>query len=336
MDSTTKSVIAVTLLILGMLLGTNYMVTDEPQGNWLWWALLLLGGAIFFWLWMQRDERRAEEAARDALDEAERQAKSLENATAQAILDATESAEERVEEALDRAGMEPAEPETPDETDDKTVEQDDIFEEHATPVEDDKGAPAEPEPEPLDDIAETPSGADVLEEAENGSPVAEKQVAEAGAQPATDDSVEITPQDAEEADVENLEAVGQADDTDESEEPDISAAELEREQAQELDNDTHTDADELADEADTDGEPDDLKLIEGIGPAYERYLNAAGINTFAQLATMSEDDIAETIIAQGGRRAASMESWAEQAQLAADGNWDELEQLQDELSGGRR
>lgn len=332
MDSTTKSVIAVTFLILGMLLGTNYMVTDEPESNWLWWALLLIGGAIFFWLWMQRDERKAEDAAREALDEAERRAKSLENATAQAMLDAKESAEERIEEALDRAGIEPDDTDT----DDETVEQDEIFEEHATPVEDDKGAPDEPQPEPLDDIAETPSGADVLEEAENGSPVAEKQVAEAGAQPTTEDSVEITPQDAEEADVDNLEAIGRADDTDDSDEPDISAAELEREQAQQINEDTPADAEELADEADTDDKPDDLKLIEGIGPAYERYLNAAGVSTFAELAAMSEEEIAAAIEGQGGRRAASMESWAEQAQLAADGNWDELEQLQDELSGGRR
>jgi predicted flap endonuclease-1-like 5' DNA nuclease len=326
MDSTTKSVIAVTLLILGMLLGTNYMVTDEPQGNWLWWALLLLGGAIFFWLWLRRDQREAEKAARESLDEAERQMQSLENATAQAILDATESAEERVEEALDRAGMERAD--TPDDDTDsdepEMVDQDEIFEDQATPVEDDKGAPAEPEPEPLDDIAETPSGEEVLEEAANGSPVAEQQVAEAEAQkPTGDDVVEVTPDDAEDTDATDLEKIGQADDTD----TDTS------------DTDADTDTDETvteSDDSESSDEPDDLKLIEGIGPAYERYLNAAGINTFAQLAGMSEDDIATTVEDQGGRRAASMVSWAEQAQLAADGKWDELEQLQEELSGGRR
>mgnify|MGYP001035149878 CR=1 FL=1 len=38
----------------------------------------------------------------------------------------------------------------------------------------------------------------------------------------------------------------------------------------------------------------------------------------------------------GMRRPRSIETWAEQAELAAKGDWDALEKLQDELSGGRR
>ncbi|HBY69766.1 MAG TPA: 50S ribosomal protein L21, partial [Flavobacteriaceae bacterium] len=30
------------------------------------------------------------------------------------------------------------------------------------------------------------------------------------------------------------------------------------------------------------------------------------------------------------------DTWPQQAQLAADGKWDELEKLQDELDGGRK
>ncbi len=37
---------------------------------------------------------------------------------------------------------------------------------------------------------------------------------------------------------------------------------------------------------------DDLTKIDGIGPAYERALNALGIHTFAQLAVQSPDDLA--------------------------------------------
>ena len=38
-------------------------------------------------------------------------------------------------------------------------------------------------------------------------------------------------------------------------------------------------------------EPDDLKLISGIGPALEKRLHAHGINTFRQLAALAEADI---------------------------------------------
>jgi len=37
---------------------------------------------------------------------------------------------------------------------------------------------------------------------------------------------------------------------------------------------------------------DPLTEIDGIGPAYERALNALGIHTFAQLATQNPDDLA--------------------------------------------
>ena len=38
-------------------------------------------------------------------------------------------------------------------------------------------------------------------------------------------------------------------------------------------------------------EPDDLKLISGVGPALEKKLHAQGINTFRQLANLAEADI---------------------------------------------
>ncbi len=84
------------------------------------------------------------------------------------------------------------------------------------------------------------------------------------------------------------------------------------------------------------GEPDDLTRIEGVGPKYRDILYEAGISTYAQLAVMSEAELVELAQAAGMRRRASMATWPEQARLAASGDWDGLEKLQNELSGGRR
>lgn len=81
---------------------------------------------------------------------------------------------------------------------------------------------------------------------------------------------------------------------------------------------------------------DDLQRIEGIGPKYAEILLAAGITSYAQIARMSEDQILDVIRAGGGRKSASMATWAEQAQLAAQGDWEALAALQKSLSGGRR
>jgi len=81
---------------------------------------------------------------------------------------------------------------------------------------------------------------------------------------------------------------------------------------------------------------DDLTKIEGIGPKMSEALLAAGINTYAELADSSENDLRRAIQDAGMRLAPSLETWAEQAALARDGKWDELGKLQDTLEGGRR
>ena len=91
-----------------------------------------------------------------------------------------------------------------------------------------------------------------------------------------------------------------------------------------------------APKAATSSEPDDLTRVEGIGPKYAEILNAAGVNTFAQIAAMSENEIVDLIKSNGGRKSKSMGTWAEQAKLAAAGDWDGLAKLQDELNGGSR
>ncbi|MBT8327706.1 MAG: hypothetical protein KJP21_08280 [Bacteroidia bacterium] len=82
---------------------------------------------------------------------------------------------------------------------------------------------------------------------------------------------------------------------------------------------------------------DDLKKIEGIGPKIEQILNAEGIQTFKDLADVDVAKIKEVLIAQGPTYAVHNPStWAEQAVLANNNEWDKLDLLQKELKGGQR
>ncbi|OYX22731.1 MAG: 50S ribosomal protein L21 [Flavobacteriales bacterium 32-35-8] len=78
---------------------------------------------------------------------------------------------------------------------------------------------------------------------------------------------------------------------------------------------------------------DDLKKVEGIGPKIAETLAEAGITTFAQLANTDAAKIAEIIADVRGNHVT--DTWPAQAQLAADGKWDELKKWQDELNGGK-
>lgn len=82
-------------------------------------------------------------------------------------------------------------------------------------------------------------------------------------------------------------------------------------------------------------EPEDLTLVEGIGPKTQSVLLAAGIKTFAQLADMAPEKIKE-LISEAGIRLGVTDTWPKQAKLAAEGKMDELKALQDELQGGRK
>ena len=82
--------------------------------------------------------------------------------------------------------------------------------------------------------------------------------------------------------------------------------------------------------------PDDLKIIEGIGPKMEKALQAAGISTFASLAAASEAQINAAVVAAGMRFAPSIPTWAEQASYAAKGDLAGLEAFQKTLVGGRK
>lgn len=83
-------------------------------------------------------------------------------------------------------------------------------------------------------------------------------------------------------------------------------------------------------------EPDDLKRIEGIGPKIQSILNDAGILTFDQLARTEVSTLRQIVQEDAGLRIADPTTWPEQAELAAAGQWDALEALQEELNAGRR
>jgi len=82
--------------------------------------------------------------------------------------------------------------------------------------------------------------------------------------------------------------------------------------------------------------PDDLKLIEGIGPKISGILAAAGITTFAQLGATDVSRLKEIIDQAGLSALADPATWPQQAALAAAGKLDELKVLQGQLKGGRR
>jgi len=84
------------------------------------------------------------------------------------------------------------------------------------------------------------------------------------------------------------------------------------------------------------GSGDDLTVIEGIGPKMSAALVAAGIDTYVKLAASDEAALLKAIEAAGMRLAPALPSWPEQAALAAAGDWDGLERLQDQLTAGRK
>jgi large subunit ribosomal protein L21 len=81
-------------------------------------------------------------------------------------------------------------------------------------------------------------------------------------------------------------------------------------------------------------EADDLAKIEGIGPKVVQVLNGAGISTFEALASAKAADV-QKILDDAGLQMMDPKGWISQAKLAAKGDWDGFEKLQDKLKGGR-
>ena len=66
------------------------------------------------------------------------------------------------------------------------------------------------------------------------------------------------------------------------------------------------------------GEPDDLTVIKGIGPVAQKDLNEQGITTFAQIAALTDAEVAK-IDAAMPFSTAQIEDWREQAKTLAKG-----------------
>lgn len=80
---------------------------------------------------------------------------------------------------------------------------------------------------------------------------------------------------------------------------------------------------------------DDLTSIEGIGPKVVQLLAGIGITTFASLAEADLGRLRE-VLDEAGYKYMEPSGWVEQAKLAAAGDSEGLQKLQDELKGGRR
>ena len=81
---------------------------------------------------------------------------------------------------------------------------------------------------------------------------------------------------------------------------------------------------------------DDLTAVEGIGPKISGLLKADGITTWRELANAKVERIQGVLDAAGKRyKLADPSSWPKQAEMAADGRWDDLDEYQDFLQGGK-
>jgi len=82
--------------------------------------------------------------------------------------------------------------------------------------------------------------------------------------------------------------------------------------------------------------PDDLEIVEGIGPKIAQLLRQHGIGTFLQLASASPAEVT-AILQKGGPdfRVANPGTWPEQAGYCVRNDWAGLKRLQDRLTAGR-
>lgn len=83
-------------------------------------------------------------------------------------------------------------------------------------------------------------------------------------------------------------------------------------------------------------DPEDLKIVEGIGPKIEELLKVAGINNWEALAG-AEVALLRDILESAGPsfQIHDPSTWPAQARLAANGEWGVLREYQAELHGGR-
>lgn len=82
--------------------------------------------------------------------------------------------------------------------------------------------------------------------------------------------------------------------------------------------------------------PDDLTRIEGIGKKTAELLANENITSFKELSKLSGKKLKSILDAAGTKfRLLDPGTWPKQAKLAAAGKWAELEEMQQELNGGK-
>lgn len=82
---------------------------------------------------------------------------------------------------------------------------------------------------------------------------------------------------------------------------------------------------------------DDLKTIEGIGPAIEKIMNDAGILSFDEMANYTEQELNDILAKAGSRfRVHDPQTWPEQAKLLSEGKLEEFKAFTDKLIAGKR
>jgi predicted flap endonuclease-1-like 5' DNA nuclease len=83
---------------------------------------------------------------------------------------------------------------------------------------------------------------------------------------------------------------------------------------------------------------DDFSRLDGIGPKIASVLRSAGVKTFAKLAAKETDEIREILAASNPSllKLSDPTSWPEQAGRAAEGEWESLKTLQENLKEARR
>jgi predicted flap endonuclease-1-like 5' DNA nuclease len=81
--------------------------------------------------------------------------------------------------------------------------------------------------------------------------------------------------------------------------------------------------------------PDDLTIIEGIGPKVNQLLQAAGIQSFTQLAGSNTESL-KAILEPAGLQFIDPGSWPEQARLISEGKMEAFDELTKRLRSGRQ
>ncbi len=75
------------------------------------------------------------------------------------------------------------------------------------------------------------------------------------------------------------------------------------------------------------GQPDDLKLISGVGPVLEAKLHALGITKYAQVAAFTAEDVARVDAVLNFRGRVERDQWVRQAQALATGGVEEYRRV---------